>query len=82
MTTPIDAPTRENWQELISHSTEIMLDRIEPFQDFLVIWDGRWSYTRQDSGSARRSLLRGSAGQRPPSGAIGAGVYGLPGPES
>ena len=39
MTTPIDAPTRENWQELISHSTEIMLDRIEPFQDFLVIWE-------------------------------------------
>ncbi len=39
MAAPIDAPARENWQELIPHSTDVMLDRVEPFQDFLVIWE-------------------------------------------
>ncbi len=39
MTAPVRTTTRENWQELIPHSAEIMLDRIEPFQDFLVVWE-------------------------------------------
>ncbi len=39
MAAPVDAPARENWQELIPHSAEVMLDRIEPFQDFLVVWE-------------------------------------------
>ena len=39
MAAPVDAPARENWQELIPHSAEVMLDYIEPFQDFLVVWE-------------------------------------------
>ncbi len=39
MAAPVDAPARENWQELIPHSPEVMLDHIEPFQDFLVVWE-------------------------------------------
>ena len=39
MAAPVDAPARENWQELIPHSGAVMLDRIEPFQDFLAVWE-------------------------------------------
>ena len=39
MAAPVDAPAMENWQELIPHSAEVMLDHIEPFQDFLVVWE-------------------------------------------
>ena len=39
MAAPLDRPDRENWQELIPHSAEVMLDHIEPFQDFLVVWE-------------------------------------------
>ncbi len=39
MTAPVRTPARENWQELIPHSADVMLDRIEPFQDFLVVWE-------------------------------------------
>ncbi|MCZ0938959.1 MAG: S9 family peptidase [Caldilineaceae bacterium] len=39
MSAPVDAPAKENWQELIPHSAEVMLDHIEPFQDFLVVWE-------------------------------------------
>jgi len=39
MSTPVDSPAREEWQELIPHSPEVMLDHIEPFQDFLVVWE-------------------------------------------
>ena len=39
MAAPVDTPAREKWQELIPHSPEVMLDHIEPFQDFLVVWE-------------------------------------------
>jgi len=39
MAAPVEAPARENWQELIPHSAEVMLGHIEPFQDFLVVWE-------------------------------------------
>ncbi len=39
MATPVDAPAKENWQELIPHSAEVMLDHIELFQNFLVVWE-------------------------------------------
>lgn len=39
MAVPVGTPARENWQELIPHSADVMLDRVEPFQDFLVVWE-------------------------------------------
>ena len=39
MAAPVDAPARENWQELIPHSAEVTLDRIESFQEFIVVWE-------------------------------------------
>ena len=39
MAAPVDTPARENWQELLPHSPDVMLDHIEPFQDFLVVWE-------------------------------------------
>jgi len=39
MAVPVGTPARENWRELIPHSTDVMLDRVEPFQDFLVVWE-------------------------------------------
>ena len=39
MAAPVGAPAMQNWQELIPHSAETMLDHIEPFQDFLVVWE-------------------------------------------
>ncbi len=39
MVTPVSAPARENWQELIPQSAEVMLDWIESFQDFLVVYE-------------------------------------------
>jgi oligopeptidase B len=39
MSAPVDAPARENWRQLIPHSADVMLDQVEPFQDFLVIWE-------------------------------------------
>lgn len=39
MAAPVETPARESWQELVPHSAKITLDRVEPFQDFLVIWE-------------------------------------------
>jgi len=39
MAAPVEASARQNWQELIPHSADVMLDRIEPYQDFLVVWE-------------------------------------------
>ena len=39
MTAPVRTAARENWRELIPHSADVMLDRIEPFRDFLVVWE-------------------------------------------
>lgn len=39
MTAPVDAPARENWQEFIPHRADVKIDRVEAFQDFLVVWE-------------------------------------------
>ena len=39
MAAPVNAPARENWQELIPHSAAVTLDWIESFQDYFVIWE-------------------------------------------
>ena len=39
MAAPVKTPARENWRELVPHSAQVTLDRVEPFQDFLVIWE-------------------------------------------
>lgn len=37
MTAPVDAPARENWREFIPHRPAVKIDRLEVFQDFLVL---------------------------------------------
>ena len=83
MTAPVDAPTRENWMELIPHSADVMLDQDRAIPGLSCdLGAGERSYTYQDSGSERRSLFRGRGISLPPGGAVGAGVYGLPRPKS
>lgn len=37
MTAPVDAPGRDNWREFIPHRPAVKVDRVEVFQDFLVV---------------------------------------------
>ncbi|HEA30764.1 MAG TPA: S9 family peptidase [Leeuwenhoekiella sp.] len=37
MKTPVTATTQENWQEVIPHRAEVLLEDIEIFKDFLVV---------------------------------------------
>lgn len=37
MKTPVDKTTKENWEEVISHREDVLLDDIEVFKDFLVV---------------------------------------------
>ncbi len=39
MAAPVDAPSRENWRELLPQREDVKVDRVEPFQDFLVVWE-------------------------------------------
>ena len=38
VTAPIDTPGMENWQELLSHSESRLVDRVDAFQDHLVVY--------------------------------------------
>ena len=35
--TPVDAPGRENWQEVIPHRADVLLNGIEVFNDYMVV---------------------------------------------
>jgi len=37
MKTPVDATTKENWEEVIPHRKDVLLEQIEIFENFLVI---------------------------------------------
>lgn len=37
MEAPLNETTRENWKEVIPHRTDVLLESIEPFKNFLVI---------------------------------------------
>lgn len=37
VTAPVDAPGIANWEELVPHRTDVMLERVEVFRDFYVL---------------------------------------------
>ena len=37
METPVDATSKENWKEVIAHRTDVMLEGLEIFNDYLVL---------------------------------------------
>ena len=37
VTTPVNSPARANWNELVPHRTDVMLNGVEVFQDFYVL---------------------------------------------
>jgi oligopeptidase B len=37
MATPVDKPSKENWQEVIAHRNDVLLENFELFNDFLVV---------------------------------------------
>jgi oligopeptidase B len=39
MRAPVSEPTRKNWKEVISHRDSVKLDRIEVFQDYMVLYE-------------------------------------------
>ena len=39
MEAPVHASARENWREVLPHRQQVMVERVEPFQDFLVVWE-------------------------------------------
>lgn len=39
MEAPVQASARENWREVLPHRQQVMVERVEPFQDFLVVWE-------------------------------------------
>ncbi len=41
VTTPVEAPGRENWVELIPHRPEVMLEGVDLFAGFCTIWERR-----------------------------------------
>jgi oligopeptidase B len=38
---PVSNPSRENWEELIGHSRDVMLQRIQMFADYMAIYERR-----------------------------------------
>lgn len=39
MEAPVHGLARENWREVLPHRQQVMVERVEPFQDFLVVWE-------------------------------------------
>ena len=64
MSTPVDAPARENWQELIPHRPAVYLDRVDPFQDFLVVWERESGLTHISIHDLRDGVGRASSGEQ------------------
>ena len=44
MRTPVQATTRENWQEVLPHRPDTLLSGMDAFEDFLVLYERRGGY--------------------------------------
>lgn len=41
MTAPVTSPDKAHWQTVIAHRTEVLLERVEAFEDFIVLLERR-----------------------------------------
>lgn len=41
MKAPVGDPSRKNWTEVLPHRPDVMIDSVDAFRDFLVVWERR-----------------------------------------